>query len=255
MNSAESLPRVGLRFMASFFAPPLYFVVRKSGGTVGAAATHIYDVPGCGEPDLLLKGHCFSEKRFGKLDVQEKSFVQVSMEVSMENDFSATSTQEDFAENLKFLSTSPKLWASQKEPLWLDETKMRQCKLRELHWVAAVSRPDISARLAGLASRTNSIRGSHAYRINELIRAVKGRQNATVRKSASPSRPWRTLGGVGKAKDALCSRGGKMPRGLMSFVGRSDAAYADQSTAGKRRPGYIIGLTSSRLTGTRLVSQ
>ena len=91
VNSAESLPRVGLRFMASFFAPPLYFVVRKSGATVGAA-THIYDVLGCGEPDLPLKGHCFPEKRFGKLEIQGKSFVRVSMEVSLGNDFSASLT-------------------------------------------------------------------------------------------------------------------------------------------------------------------
>ena len=45
-NSAESFSGVGLRFEASSFDPRLFFVFRKSGGRVGAIATHIYDFLG-----------------------------------------------------------------------------------------------------------------------------------------------------------------------------------------------------------------
>ena len=76
MNSVESLSRVGLRFEVSSFGPRLYFVFRKSGGAVGAAATPTGDILGCGEPDLLLKVRRFPKKRFGKLKVQEESFVR-----------------------------------------------------------------------------------------------------------------------------------------------------------------------------------
>ena len=36
-------------------------------------------------------------------------------------------------------------------------------------------------------------------------------------------------------------------RGTMTLVGRSDAAYRDQSTEGKCRLGYVVGLMSSIL--------
>ena len=76
----------------------------------------------------------------------------------------------------------------------MEYVKLRQCKLGELCWVAAVSRPDICARLARIASRINALRGSDSYRINEPIRAAKDWQRPTVLKYASPSHPWKTLG-------------------------------------------------------------
>ena len=46
--------------------------------------------------------------------------------LAQEDDVSVTLSQEDFLKNLKFLPTSPKLWALRKEPLSMDDTKMRQ---------------------------------------------------------------------------------------------------------------------------------
>ena len=70
VNSVESPSRAGLRFEVSSFGPRLFYISRKSGGTVGAIAAHIADILGCGEPDLSLKARCVSEKRFGKLRPQ-----------------------------------------------------------------------------------------------------------------------------------------------------------------------------------------
>ena len=114
--------------------------------------------------------------------------------------------------------------AGRMDPLSKDEIELRQCTLGELCCVAAVSRPDICARLARIATRINALRGSDAYRKIEVVRAVEKWQCATVLKYASTSRPWKTPGGGGKAKVDLCNRGEGAHAGRMSLVGWSDAA-------------------------------
>ena len=74
-------------------------------------------------------------------------------------------------------------------------------------------------------------------------------QQATVLKYASPSHPWRALGRSDKAQEDLRKGGERVHWGLMTFFGWSDAAYGGQSTEGKCRFGYVIGLTSSTLKG------
>ena len=152
-NSAESLPSVGLRFAASPFGPCANFVYRKSLTDAGVIATHIDDISGRGEPDLLSKVQGFSEKRFRKLEVQEGSIVHVGMGLAQEKDSSATLIQADFARNLELLPTPPALWAGPEEHSSTEYIKSRQCKLGELRRVATVSRPDIYARQARTASR------------------------------------------------------------------------------------------------------
>ena len=138
------------------------------------------------------------------------------MEVAQDTDFSVTLTEEDFANNMDFLPTSPKLWAGPKDPLPLAETKMPQCKSGELFRVATVSSPDICARLARMASRVNLLPGSDVYRVNDLVRAVEVRQGATVLTYASSSRLRKGLGFAEKPKDDLCHRGGKPLCGPLS---------------------------------------
>ena len=93
----------------------------------GAFTTHTDDVSGCGECDLLAKVRKFSENRSGGVQVQDGSFVHVGMTVSLEKDFSVTSTQADFAKNMKLLPTPPELWAGRKTPLSVVYIKLRQC--------------------------------------------------------------------------------------------------------------------------------
>ena len=83
---------MGLRSEVSLFGPRDYLVSQKLGGAVGAVTTHIDDISGCGEPDLLLKVRCILEKRFDKLVVQGKFFVRVGMELGQQQDFSITLT-------------------------------------------------------------------------------------------------------------------------------------------------------------------
>ena len=196
--------------------------------------------------------------------------VRVGTKLFQEKDFSSTFAQECFTENPMPLPTSPELWAGRKEPLLLNETKLRQCKFGELRSVATVSRPDMCARLARIASKINALRGSDVYRTSELARLVEEWNGATALKYASPPRPWRALGGGGKAKDGLCHRGEGAHCGSMSLVGWSDSAirfnvygsmvrclwfnvygsmvrclwfdvYGDQLAEGKCRLGYAIG--------------
>ena len=129
---------------------------------MGAFATHIDDILGCGEPDVLPKIRGFSEQRFGAMKLQENSFVRVGVELNQEANFSVTLTQEEFAKNLQPVGTSPELWAARQKLLSPEDVKLRQCKLGELCWLATVSRPDICARLARIASLICRLRrGGH----------------------------------------------------------------------------------------------
>ena len=68
---------------------------------MGVFATHVYDMLGCGQPDVLLKIRGFSEQRFGAMKLQENSFVHVGVELNQEANFSATLTQADVTKNLQ----------------------------------------------------------------------------------------------------------------------------------------------------------
>ena len=158
--------------MASAFDPCLFFVFRDQGQAAGALATHIGDNLGCGEPDILPEIRRFSEQRFGAMKLQENSFVHVGIELNQEANFSATLTQEGFAKNPHPLGTSPELRAARQKLLSPEDVKLRQCKLGELCWLATVSRPDICATLARIASRINSLQGVDVYRINNSVKTV-----------------------------------------------------------------------------------
>ena len=119
----------------------------------------------------------------------------------------------------------------------MEYIKLRQCKLGELRWVAAVSRPDICARLARIASRITALCGSDVYRINELARVVTDWQQATA-----PGRG-------GKVPTVLRKRGEKAHGGSTTLAGWPDVAYGDQSTECKSRLGYAVGLMSSTMEG------
>ena len=238
---------MGPRSEASSFDPCLHFVYRKSGPAIGAPTTYIDGILGRGEADVSSKSRIFLEKSFGKLEVQEGSFVHVGMELAQEKDPSATSTRADFTKHMELLPTPPSLWARGKELLSRDYVKLRQCKLGELRRVATVSRPDICARLARIASKINAPCGSDVYRINGMVRAARDWQQATALKYASPSHPRRALGWGDEGQGAAQNRGGRVRCGSMTLVRWSDAANKGQLTEGKCRLGSAIGLTSSTL--------
>ena len=67
------------------------------------------------------------------------------MELNQEANFSATTTQEEFAKNPQPEGTSPEVWAARQKLLYPEDVTQRQCKLEELCWLATVLRPDICA--------------------------------------------------------------------------------------------------------------
>ena len=80
------IPR-NLRREVPSFDPCMFFAFQKSGSAVGVITTDISDILGRGKPDVLPRVRRFSEKRYGELEVQEGSFVNVAMELANEEDF------------------------------------------------------------------------------------------------------------------------------------------------------------------------
>ena len=72
--NAEACPKCArLRCQATAFDPFLFLVFRTDGSAVGAFASHIDDISGCGEADVLAKIRAAPEQRFGELKLQESS--------------------------------------------------------------------------------------------------------------------------------------------------------------------------------------
>ena len=169
--------------------------------------------------------------------------MHVGGELAQKDDFSATLTRGDFAENLKSLPASLKFRPGNRGPLSGDGAKMRQCKSGELRRLATVSRPDTRAGLAKVASRIKSRGGSDVYRSGNGVAKSGG---VDVRNALSPVK-W---GGYsGEALDDMRKMGEKMHCGAMSVVDWWDAVSGDQSAGGKCRLGYVIGPMSSSVTG------
>ena len=171
--------------------------------------------------------------------------MHLGVEPYKENDNSVTLAQEEFSKDLEPSGASLEVWAARQRPLSSEEIKLSRCKLGELRWLATVSRPVISARLARIASRTNPLQGSGIYCINDLVRIAMECQRATVLKYASPSRP--SVSACGDFNGRVRSRGCKVHCGVMSLVGWPDAAFGGKSPGGERRLGIAIGLISSIL--------
>ena len=114
--------------------------------------------------------------------------MRVGMEQSQETDLSVKLTQEELTTNQKPLETSPELGdalqrAVSPEAIKFDQRKFARASARSV----AVSRPDICARIARIASRKNSRQGSEVYRINDPVETAQLWQHATTLKYASSS--------------------------------------------------------------------
>ena len=119
-----------------------------------------------------------------------------AVEPAQEMDFSATMAQQKFTQTLKQIPTMSELRASPLRSLKMEEARMRQRKSGGSGWFATVSRPDIRAWPARLASRINSSQGSDIYQINDLIKIVEEWRQATGPKYHSgPQRGTSSLAG------------------------------------------------------------
>ena len=160
----------GLRFQASDFDLCLYFVFRARGCAVEVLATRIDDILVCGwegVPDLA-RPHL--GRRLGALTSQKLNFAHVGAELPKGKVFSVTLTQQKLTDALQSIRATKGNWASRECPRQLGEIRRRQCKLGEACCSATVASPNICARLAPLASKVNSLKGSDIYWIDDLIK-------------------------------------------------------------------------------------
>ena len=123
----------------------------------------------------------------------------------------------EFTRQLKLLDTSPALWKRRGRPLPDEEKLLCQCKMGELCWLAAVSRPDICARLAQLASKVNDLQRSEIYRINAVAETVEIDLPRTVLKYAPSSFPLFPAGPDTKGRRR--TRGEEAHGGTLSLAG------------------------------------
>ena len=247
LNDKESLKAVDIRLEVSKFDPCLFFVFRGSGPAVGVMTSHIDDLLGCGEQDILAKMEKFLAGRFGPVKIQKDDFQHLGMDIVQKLDGSVEVSQKNFTDLLSPIETSPSLWKDRNRPLDDEELQVCQSKLGELCWLATVSRPDICARLARFSSNINGLQVIDMYRINDLIKKVKmGQDDYNLKYQAgmlansrpslqNPDRDW------GKTTP--------IHENTMMMVGWSDAAFGTHTQEGRCRLGYIIGLMSSALTG------
>ena len=83
--------------------------------------------------------------------------MHVGMALAQGHTFPVALTQGGFTKNPQPLPTTPELRAARQQLLSPEGIHLRQCKLGELRWLATVSRPEISARLARIASPISSL--------------------------------------------------------------------------------------------------
>ena len=120
------MKRAGLRWKVPTFDPCLFFIFRGTGGAVSEFTTHIGDIPGCGEPEVLPKVRDFSEERFVELKLQGSPFVRVGMDLAQGSDFSVTLAPDCSAGTSIPLPPSLPLWADQQKTLSVGDIKLRQ---------------------------------------------------------------------------------------------------------------------------------
>ena len=156
-------------------------------------------------------------------------------------------TRKNFTNASKPIPTTPEMRASPRRPSSKKEVRICPCKLGGLCWSAAAPRPDICARLAQLAARLNSLKGSEVYRSNDLANTVKARQHAAIFRNAPC--PHYSEFAPGAAGGRMRAGGEKVHTGALLFAGWPHAAYGDHTNGGRCRLGCVIGLVSPALRG------
>ena len=127
----------------------------------------------------------FLPTRFGPAKARKDNFTHIGLDVSQEIDGSVEMAQKTFTELLRPIATSPSLWRDRNRALSDEELQTCQSKLGGLCWLAAVSPPDICARLARSSGDLNGLRAIDIYRINDLIKTVKKWQSERALKYSS----------------------------------------------------------------------
>ena len=110
VNGTDSVEAVDLRMEASKFDPCLSLAYCRSGLAVGGITTHIDDLLGCGEQDILQRMEKFLSARFGRVKEQKDTFTQIGLDVRQKDEGSVEIALKTFADLLRPIATSPTLW-------------------------------------------------------------------------------------------------------------------------------------------------
>ena len=154
----------------------MYVFFRNDGAALGDIATRNDDIFECGGPDYLSRARVFAEDRFRKLEVQESSFARAGAEVPPGNVSTVKRAQREVTSKSKSLLPPPGPWAARQHLLSPGNITLRQCKSDELCRLASVSRPDVCARLARIASLANVLLRVDVFRIKDLAKTVQVRR-------------------------------------------------------------------------------
>ena len=172
LGTGRSAKAVGSRFRVSSYNPCIFYVSDGTRHSVGAAATHIGDILGCGKCGIMGKVRTYLARRFRAAEIREAAFNHACMGILQRKDFLLTVTQKTRTDELQLLPKSADLWKQGELVLGLKKPAVAK-KLGELCWLATASRPDICACLAALAAKVNQLRVCDVHRINDLICAKK----------------------------------------------------------------------------------
>ena len=179
----------------------------------------------------------YLNRRFWGLKIQGQNFAHVGVEMSG-----------------RIISRSSSPWGT--SPTRLSPFQQLRCRGRRVtalvrrtrfgyvnvHWLAAVSRPDTCAPPATLAARADALQGGDISRINDLTGTFAERQTAAMLDlSIAPSFHPREFV-RGDAEGEMRRRGGKVHRGARAPAGWPDAAGGDQTKGGRCRSGRATGL-------------
>ena len=120
------IAKENLRLQVSPYYSWLNFVFGQGGGAVGAFATHIDDVLGCGEQDVSARIRVPPRHRCGGMKAQEYSFAHVCIELFQEGDLSVELTQVEFTKDRQPPEASPELLATHRPPPAPEAIQFRQ---------------------------------------------------------------------------------------------------------------------------------
>ena len=84
---------------------------------MGVITSHIDDLLGCGEKDVLPKMEKYLSIRFGLVKAQKDDFPHIGMGVLQGEDGSVEITQKTFTDLLDPIATSPSLWRDRNRAL------------------------------------------------------------------------------------------------------------------------------------------
>ena len=134
--------------------PHLFRVSRAKG----ALTTHVDDVRGCGDQEVLRLARRDLQHRFGDLGAQEKDFVDFGLEWTQTDDFSAQLADGNLTNALKPIPTTPKLWASRQHKCKLETSagwQRRRGRTFALGWHGWQQRWAPTTEVASAEARTS----------------------------------------------------------------------------------------------------